>query len=213
MMSGGEQEDFGMGNGETWLVVMLVTFAIGAVLAYIILIGVYYYMEYAPSNENKTQALDSKFAEDRDDILNLSHRMPSLRPNQMQALAQGKSIEQEPTQMALVDQSDANAAVMLAAVKNAADSDLAFAEDRTRTQSFVLSSGSPAVEKATTSPGQLSRRSHRRKRSRYYEAEIHSSEATVESEDLPSFRLERQPTLARGHRNQMTLAEYGSNSI
>lgn len=33
------------------------------------------------------------------------------------------------------------------------------------------------------------RKTHKRKRSRYYEAEVHSSEADVESEDLPSFRL------------------------
>ena len=33
------------------------------------------------------------------------------------------------------------------------------------------------------------RKTHKRKRSRYYEAEIHSSEADVESEDLPSYRL------------------------
>ena len=32
--------------------------------------------------------------------------------------------------------------------------------------------------------------SHRRKRSQYYEAEIHSSEATVESDDRPSQRLQ-----------------------
>lgn len=39
------------------------------------------------------------------------------------------------------------------------------------------------------------RRSHRRKRSQYYEAEVHSSEATVESFELPSTRLERSMTI------------------
>ena len=32
---------------------------------------------------------------------------------------------------------------------------------------------------------------HKRNRSRYYEAEVHSSEATVEEEDLPSARLDK----------------------
>ena len=32
---------------------------------------------------------------------------------------------------------------------------------------------------------------HRKKRSQYYEAEVHSSEATVDSFELPSARLER----------------------
>ena len=31
--------------------------------------------------------------------------------------------------------------------------------------------------------------SHRRKRSQYYEAEIHSSEATIQSDELPSARI------------------------
>ena len=41
-------------------------------------------------------------------------------------------------------------------------------------------------------------KSHRRKRSQYYEAEVHTSDASIESDDRPSFRLERSPTLAKG---------------
>ena len=39
------------------------------------------------------------------------------------------------------------------------------------------------------------RTSHRRKRSRYDEAEIHTTEMTVEEEERPSARLEKSPTL------------------
>ena len=45
------------------------------------------------------------------------------------------------------------------------------------------------AEAAAATSAVSDRKTHKRKRSRYYEAEIHSSEADVESEDLPSYRL------------------------
>ena len=54
----------------------------------------------------------------------------------------------------------------------------------------------PEPPKSSRVAGESSRRStHRRKRSRYYEAEVHSSEATVQSDDRPSARLDKQSNL------------------
>lgn len=44
-------------------------------------------------------------------------------------------------------------------------------------------------------PKSLGTDRHRRKRSRYSENEVHSSQATIEEEDLPSVRLEKSPRL------------------
>ena len=62
-------------------------------------------------------------------------------------------------------------------------------------------------------PARSFRGEHKRKRSRYYEAEIHSSEATVEEEDLPSQRLARSKTFKDAiveHRK--SAAGYASNN-
>ena len=78
----GDQETFG-NNESSLLTVALILFFTILALAYIGMVGVYFYMEYLKSKEDKEQAMDSKFAEDRDDIINLSHRMPSMSMKQL----------------------------------------------------------------------------------------------------------------------------------
>ena len=51
-----------------------------------------------------------------------------------------------------------------------------------------------------------SQAAHKRKRSRYYEAEVHSSEATIESDDLPSHRLDRSASLNQHLERRSTIA-------
>ena len=56
-------------------------------------------------------------------------------------------------------------------------------------------------------------KSHRRKRSQYYEAEIHSSQATIEEDDLPSKRLMGHDEILKDTIGRKSLYRYGKSEV
>ena len=78
----GDQETFG-NTEESFLIILFILFWCVVGVAYIGMVGVYFYMEYLRSKEDKNQAMDQKFAEDRNDIINQSNRMPSMSMKQL----------------------------------------------------------------------------------------------------------------------------------
>ena len=186
-------EVIGGGEISTWAVVGFIILGICLLVLFFFII-LYYVREQDKEVEEKRQA-DEKYALEAKEILKRSGTFVLKAKDTEASMSPQKTTELADKSTNLNTLVEITENPIMAFDEKQLDSEVNLENNRDLLRPMVAQD----MIYASTGGGVLANTGlssrHRKKRSRYFEAEIHSSEATVESEDLPSARLERTQTL------------------